>query len=103
MSAHTPGPWHACCATTEAHYVFAEDGETTICQPYHNDPALPEYDSACGIVTKEQRLANAHLIAAAPELLEALEFALHANYSNLMDMKFKAAAAIAKAKGETRP
>lgn len=58
---HTPGPWQF-------------DGECTIFQQDDSgvEPILFKlYDSDC-IIPLEQ-LANAHLIAAAPELLEALK------------------------------
>jgi hypothetical protein len=69
----TPGPWRACCADTKAHYVFAEECEATICMPMHNDPDLPEYEPLVGTVTMRQRRANAALISAAPDLLEACQ------------------------------
>ncbi len=69
---HTPGPWFACCKNTAAHYVFAGDGDATICSPMHNDPDRGEYEPMCATVTFAERLANAQLIAAAPELLDSL-------------------------------
>jgi len=100
---HTPGPWHSCCATTNAHYIFSEDCETTICQPRHNDPALDGYEPMEGTVTIEQRLANARLIAAAPDLLAALQLAIEAE-CGLADYEPEwedaARAAITKATGK---
>ncbi len=57
---HTPGPWHTGNIVGER-YVFAADGyavaDATVYHRNHDD----------------QHIANARLIAAAPELLEALE------------------------------
>ncbi|MGH9462448.1 MAG: hypothetical protein ACRD1X_14625 [Vicinamibacteria bacterium] len=55
MSSHTPGPWHANCFL-----VTAENGRgVTHC--------------GLGLGKPEESEANARLIAAAPELLEALK------------------------------
>lgn len=70
---HTPGPWHACCLDGPAHYVFGPNGDETICGLNHNDPNEPTFDPHLGVITVDQRRANARLIAAAPELLAALE------------------------------
>ncbi len=70
---HTPGPWHACCADKVPHYVFDQSAEKTICQPLYNDPAHGKYEPACDTLTVEEMRANALLIAASPDLLEALE------------------------------
>lgn len=61
MSKHTPGPWVVC-----ARYVVTPDQDTTICE-------IPEY-LADYTETDE---ANARLIAAAPDMLEALDDAQH--------------------------
>ena len=68
----TLGPWHACCLNGNAHYVFGPVGDETICLMSHNDPKEFNYEKMSGIVTIEQRRANARLIAAAPELYAAL-------------------------------
>ena len=60
MRKHTPGPWHT-------------DGLTTVQGP------RPEYEicvcltDADDVITAEMAIANAALIAAAPDLLEALK------------------------------
>ena len=60
MTAHTPGPWHqAGIANRDPHFmreVRAEDGSST---------------AWCGRYPAEEAWANARLISAAPELLEA--------------------------------
>lgn len=53
----TPGPWWLDC-TSDPDYIFANDG--MVAEIRGNGADLP-------------RLANARLIAAAPEMLEALE------------------------------
>ena len=60
MSRHTPGPWITRGESVVAHRPHVSGG-------YNEEPvqALTR--------TPEERLANAALIAAAPELLEALE------------------------------
>jgi len=85
---HTPGPWRYNGKTD----VYNANG-ATICELYKGYQSIPE----CR--------ANAHLIAAAPDLLEAMEGLLaweprqkdHAERLAWED----ALAAIAKAKGET--
>ena len=108
MSAHTPGPWEPCvldrqlseipsyvetciAASGGKDFLFVsgwrEDGEVDICH-VGNGP---------------RSLANARLIAAAPELLEALKEIIAAADGdgwNQLDASFATArAAIAKAEG----
>ena len=64
MSAHTPGPW-----TEVGRYI--ETDECTICEMF-------------SARTREERDANQRLIAAAPELLEALRTALDASWNGPM-------------------
>lgn len=66
---HTPGPWYP--------YLAVDDGEKPGID--HDRGTVILYGCKwddCGIrgETHEERIANAHLIAAAPELLEALEY-----------------------------
>ena len=97
---HTPGPWWvsvppSACLTTR--FIEARDG-THICKVGHRD-----FTSG----SQESDLANAYLIAAAPELLEALEcllarckgLDLSATHDGLTNCnaKAQARAAIAKA------
>lgn len=64
MSAHTPGPW---AHHPEDNIIAAPDGR-----------GLIEWQARSVHVSIEERDANARLIAAAPELLEALKGALAA-------------------------
>lgn len=60
---HTPGPWHVnTCPNPDYLRVSNDTGKLTIV-----NVSVPES------IPLSERNANAHLIAAAPELLEALE------------------------------
>ena len=102
MSKHTPGPWEwygpnlLCGGERQSENILnsADDG-----RPYGDHAALIEHHWD-GDVAK----ANARLIAAAPELLEALkeivDAADGAGWEQLDPSFKKARAAIAKATGE---
>ena len=83
---HTPGPW-----TASEHGAYADyNGNSTI---------ILGDDLRIAVVLgsdNEETNANARLIAAAPDLLEALEALLEGDFN----VAEKARAAIAKAKGE---
>lgn len=90
MSAFTPGPWHAeqCCTTCGLFGIYAGEGKET--------PVLSERVAA---------RANATLMAAAPELLAALEMSVapvpqgETWEAFLVRREAAARAAIAKAEG----
>lgn len=70
MSKHTPGPWAAHKSQSvlggNVYYISQQEGA----------PYTPNYSDVCQTVEGEQeeiQLSNANLIAAAPELLEALK------------------------------
>ena len=103
MSGHTPGPWSY---RTQPHddWGVVRAGRYIICQA--RDPRVDHLDLNEYRRTKVDPFeANARLIAAAPDLLEALESAVGAmevlghppDYGALR----KAKAAIAKARGES--
>ncbi|NHZ94623.1 hypothetical protein [Massilia sp. CCM 8734] len=96
MSAHTPGPWIVCVQDGDdmAHTVFAE------CQLGKGRIDAVEWDDAVARagLNWENFEANARLIAAAPELLEALA-ALIDSKGMLPSAWRTAEAAIAKATG----
>ena len=88
MNKHTPGPWS----------IDAEPGQGVF---VYGDASPLDTDDICEVkwrASDETTLANARLIAAAPELLEALEELC----STLGEcgMTVRARAAIAKATGE---
>lgn len=68
-TAHTPGPWIVCEGDLESQIVFIEqDRECLI----HEEPStIGEIDLSGEGIDEITGLANARLIAAAPELLEA--------------------------------
>ena len=93
MTEHTPGPWKITGPTqVDAVSVWSlEDGAVAL---------LPSHD---GLVPLERRLANARLIAAAPELLAALKDMITGlSMSNIRLLGSEdAKAAIAKAEDAT--
>ena len=94
---HTPGPW---VLKVRKHDDFTVAEIEIDASPYRGDVArLQSCEHIDGIATDEL-LANARLIASAPELLEALEMAvLWLKFDGKYDvLGFQAA--IAKAKGE---
>jgi hypothetical protein len=104
MSAHTPGPWRfepRIWNTPDAENREASDGSIVSLKNGERDWFVARVDNA------PQAEANARLIAAAPELYEALEFCVLV----LMNIApaggvynpalTKARAAIAKAEGRT--
>lgn len=104
MSKHTKGPW-----------VIFEGGitdkEIVITTQERNEaPKVPicEMDVFFDGIVGEEQEANAYLIAAAPELLEALDILCELDENNVyMDEAWRSAfriarAALAKAKGESK-
>ena len=84
---HTQGPWHVGMRSgANSNIIYARDGETefddnTICSVYRmfQHCEIEEQRDSVGV-------ANARLIAAAPELLEALKklrsaFIVHTNWN----------------------
>lgn len=98
MSAHTPGPWEVADESLGP-YAWAVESVRG------DDVALGPINSGD---THAEEVANAHLIAAAPDLLAALEKA-HENAAaalrgivrphNTVDLAVEMRAAIAKARG----
>lgn len=106
MSKHTPGPWF-----TGGNYgehgveIVGDDGNRRVCGIAHVERDLRDPDGRkTGTAPIERGLADARLIAAAPDLLEAL-VGLFADgsgisYANWTPEQHAAHAAIAKARGE---
>lgn len=84
---HTPGPWHTDAG--QSFYVFAH-GSLMEQAGVNNGPFV------CNASTQ----ANARLIAAAPELLDALAALLEDQRDASPPVLAQARAAIAKARGE---
>lgn len=89
MTKHTPGPWHVVEGKLTKSSLEVHANSRAICELWRS------WDS-------ETELANARLIAAAPEMLEALQMIANELpcLDNLMSDKEIARAAIAKATGE---
>jgi hypothetical protein len=98
LRAHTPGPWRA-------HYGWQSDGLTA------PDPMYPEWSEITGgSFDDENRLsvsghigiANARLIAAAPDMLDALKEAqVVIDADDCVETSLRISAAIAKAEGRS--
>ena len=84
MSKHTPGPWRV-----------VEDRVPSSLEVYAGKTAIAECWRRADVETE---IANARLIAAAPDLLEALEFVIR-GVPDTWEGVQKARAAIAKATG----
>lgn len=110
---HTPSPWEHLRQGIEIQseegnhevHAFVNGIPVPVCEVYasvhceHDDP-IGEY-----MISKQEGIANLLLIAAAPELLEALMDALKdlealSQWDNASACARKARAAIAKARGE---
>ncbi len=94
---HTPGPWKVDCKSdNECPGVGTADGCFSIVVIGFKDDERDD----CGVDgdTREQELANAHLIASAPDLLAALKKAVERQGFTNAEL-ITARAAIAKAEG----
>lgn len=94
--AHTPGPWHIYNDSQVEHVgIEAENVSIVIFGADDDDAGVRGRNT-------EEAIANAHLIAAAPELLEALEsVSCQSDLQMPADVWKKVLSAIAKAKGAT--
>lgn len=99
MSGHTPGPWYADPSKRVKGFAVTHDGEPN---PLAIALRKPKNSYSKGI-PDTKALANARLIAAAPELLEALEELLQLIEIERPDWQHteqhRARAALAKARG----
>ena len=97
MSNHTPGPWK--CGNNDA-FVYALNSNGTNIFFAGIGPGWSDDDKQA---SEEELLANARLIAAAPDLLEALEgLYLHTKNNHVIHgLNVKAAEALKKARGES--
>ena len=95
MSKHTPGPWIT--APVDAPRVIRDDrGYCVASVSTYTSRRLPERSA-------DETTANAHLVAAAPEMLEALkELVFRANLADEDNwIEVRAMDAIAKAEGQS--
>lgn len=107
MSKHTPGPWKTADITSRGTHVYWRiEAPSKHVAGVSVDVTLYPVDV---VAVSEELKANARLIAAAPDLLaalEALEVAVSMDFSLDRDSRINAAAsgaraAIAKARGES--
>lgn len=98
MATHTPGPWNLWTGQTGAFEVY-------VGEPLRGDVIVQRHDWNH---KAEESKANAHLIAAAPDLLAALKAMRHPDYGTPEDpselthqARSIADAAIAKAEGRS--
>jgi hypothetical protein len=93
---HTPGPWQA----NFEHHARDNDAQFMVCRGDNHPLAVLSADGWVGI---GERKANSRLIAAAPELLDALVMALEsldaAEVPQEWDCRKSVRSAIAKATG----
>lgn len=95
---HTPGPWHLGLSQSGRRFVYSSRGE---------QPLMPNVKLNKTGVTREME-ANARLIAAAPEMLEALKSAENfvddhseESYAAGQTLLARIRAAISKAEGRS--
>jgi hypothetical protein len=98
-TAYTPGPWQQMPEEVDKSYIRIRGTRLGMRFKIANVPS-PSYDGAHEREAQETR-ANARLIAAAPELLEALLRCRFDSLNMSMDDMRACQAAIAKATGET--
>ena len=96
----TQGPWK--CLREEANKHYIRVSGTKVGERFAVANVLtPPYDDIHEREAKETR-ANAQLIAAAPELLEALQMIMNGDFYMPKESADAARAAIAKALGESK-
>lgn len=104
MSAHTPGPWEADERLASGTIFGPEvDGVQTFVAFVRLDDTRERHDGRIEEVKSKEAKANARLIAAAPDLLEALDLAdrlLRGANMNRSVVENKVSAALAKAGGK---
>lgn len=97
MNKHTPGPWKV--SNYRPYDIIARDPKesTYECGDNRYDPIATVYRNHT-----QEFLANARLIAAAPELLEALKGVLEWDYDELdYDLRKRLESVVAKVEGAT--
>lgn len=95
MSKHTPGPWEVCRDSRGCQSVRAKSGFLAF------TPSIQHYNDPTRYIDEtEEAKANAHLIAAAPDMLEALKDVIQiVRVDEWPRLSGKCRAAIAKAEG----
>lgn len=105
-SRFTPGPWHVCqhlrsvehdraCSCGYRGVIYGPDPDVdyAICQPGHDPAPQGQEGTEPGRYPRDVEIANAHLIAAAPSLYDALVWLLDEAYGNVTDTELQIAGA----------
>jgi len=95
MSTHTPGPWSVVDHKTASENIYAANGRHIVNVGAHDYGWQPGQERS-----RDECMANAYLIAAAPEMYEALKEVLASKCP--CDAFVKGRKAIAKAEGGIR-
>lgn len=107
MSKHTPGPWHVCDGCT---HLISDEHLMTVAEARQIVSGNLRTGKTEYVPGHQMQLANSKLIAAAPEMLEALREIANwnpvvspdeENGMSIIDAINIARAAIAKATGDT--
>jgi hypothetical protein len=98
MAEHTPGPWELKFSTHDYGEVAFKSFDG-LCGPDGKKICLRGASLACGGELNDDAMANSRLVAAAPDLLEALQECLreHGGYTIKGECERRARAAIEKA------
>lgn len=70
---YTPGPWHVAQGHDERDFIVAEASGNTVCEPNIHCFDFGELDPSVRTIRLEKAKANARLIAASPDMLDALK------------------------------
>ena len=73
MSKHTPGPWVKAVKPTQVGRCFVIDTPDGLGRQHGHICCIYDDNTSFNMKSHEEHEANAHLIAAAPDLLEALK------------------------------
>ncbi len=100
MSTHTPGPWMRCGGATAGYMAIHAGEHGYIVYGLADRLSHTEHGKPIHCPGMDEQHANARLIAAAPDLLEALQYVMSAHGEQLTDAFNQAHRAIAKATGQ---
>lgn len=111
QGAFTLGPWTVCqhlkgiaedaaCTCGYRGVVYGPDDDMAVCQPGHDPAPKGQEGSEPGRYPRSVEIANAHLIAAAPDLYAALEYVARSSIER--PVVNRALAALARARGEAQ-
>ncbi len=70
---HSPGPWVVCTDATQPNIVLIEQDAERLAEEHGEPSVIGEVDLTGDGIDKQTGIANARLIAAAPDMLVCLE------------------------------